>query len=146
VPFLILILKVATDFSQKASVATPGWFNAYHPYADHLTFLSDLSAAYPDNTKIVTAGTSLQGQAITGINIFGSSGSGVKPAVIWHANVHAREWITAMTAEYMAYQLLTNYANSTEIKSYVEKYDFYIFPVVNPDGMCIPIPPIPLCD
>lgn len=34
----------------------------------------------------------------------------------------------------MAYQLLTNYGNSTEIKSYVEKYDFYIFPVVNPDG------------
>lgn len=36
--------------------------------------------------------------------------------------------------EFMAYQLLTNYGNSTEIKSYVEKYDFYIFPVVNPDG------------
>jgi hypothetical protein len=34
----------------------------------------------------------------------------------------------------MAYQLLTDYGNSTEIKGYVDKYDFYIFPVVNPDG------------
>jgi murein tripeptide amidase MpaA len=100
--------------------------------------LSDLAAAYPNNAKIVTAGNSIQGKPITGINIFGSSGSGVKPAIVWHSNVHAREWITSMTTEYMAYQLLTNYANSTEIKSYVEKYDFYIFPLVNPDGTCTP--------
>ncbi|KAG8860755.1 hypothetical protein FRB91_001019 [Serendipita sp. 411] len=119
---------------KAASLATPAWFNAYHPYADHLQFLSDLVTAYPSHAKIVTGGTSIQGKPITGINIFGSSGSGVKPAIIWHANVHAREWITSMTVEYMAYQLLTNYGNSTEIKGYVDKYDFYIFPIVNPDG------------
>lgn len=38
------------------------------------------------------------------------------------------------TTEYLAYYLLTNYASSTEIKGFVDKYDFYIFPVVNPDG------------
>lgn len=43
-----------------------------------------------------------------------------------------------MTVEYLAYQLLNNYANSTEIKGYVDKFDFYIFPVVNPDGMFLP--------
>lgn len=36
--------------------------------------------------------------------------------------------------EYMAYQLLTNYNNSTDIKGFVDDYDFYIFPIVNPDG------------
>lgn len=82
------------------SVATPAWFNAYHPYADHLKFLSDLAAAYPNNAKVVSAGDSLQGQAITGINIFGSGGSGSKPAIIWHANVHAREWITSMVCSH----------------------------------------------
>jgi len=39
-----------------------------------------------------------------------------------------------MVVEYLAYQLLNNYANSTTIKSYVDKYDFHILPVVNPDG------------
>lgn len=34
----------------------------------------------------------------------------------------------------MAYNLLANYASSSEIKAFVDKYDFYIFPVVNPDG------------
>lgn len=37
--------------------------------------------------------------------------------------------------EYLAYNLLYNYANTTDVKSYVDKYDFYIFPIVNPDGM-----------
>jgi murein tripeptide amidase MpaA len=43
-----------------------------------------------------------------------------------------------MTVEFTAYSLLNNYANSTEIKGYVDNYDYYIFPVVNPDGECRP--------
>ena len=39
------------------------------------------------------------------------------------------------TTEYLAYYLLQNYGSSAEIKGFVDKYDFYIFPVVNPDGM-----------
>ncbi|KIM30630.1 hypothetical protein M408DRAFT_66407 [Serendipita vermifera MAFF 305830] len=127
---------VPDDFHTEAqrSFATPAWFNAYHPYQDHVRWLSDLATTFPNNAKVVSSGTSLEGRSIAGINIFGSSGSGSKPAIIWHANVHAREWITSMTTEFMAYQLLSNYANSTEIKGYVDKYDFYIFPIVNPDG------------
>jgi len=82
----------------------------------------------------VTAGNSLNGNAITGIHFWGSSGKGVKPAIVFHGTVHAREWISTMVVEYMAYNLLSNYAKSTEIKGFIDKYDFYIFPVVNPDG------------
>ncbi|KAH6890802.1 hypothetical protein BKA70DRAFT_1539383 [Coprinopsis sp. MPI-PUGE-AT-0042] len=127
-------IVTANQFTIQAGLANQAWFNAYHPYADHLQFLSDLVTTFPNNAKLVTSGTSVGGRTIQGINIFGSSGSGTKPAIIWHGNVHAREWITSMTPEYLAYTLLNNYANSTEIKGYVDKYDFYIFPVVNPDG------------
>lgn len=124
----------ADAFRAQAGLANDAWFNAYHPFADHMTWLSDLVATFPNNAKIVSSGTSVQGRDIKGVNIFGSSGSGTKPAIIWHGTVHAREWISAMTVEYLAYNLLNNYANSTEVKSLVDKYDFYIFPVVNPDG------------
>ena len=46
-----------------------------------------------------------------------------------------------MVNEYIAYQLLNNCANSTTVRGFVDKYDFYIFPVVNPDGL----PPAPVC-
>ncbi|KAE9580392.1 Metallocarboxypeptidase A-like protein [Colletotrichum fructicola] len=113
--------------------ANTTWFNSYHAYADHLQFLKDLVASYPNNAEIVTSGSSLQGNTITGIHIYGSS-KGTKPAVVFHGTVHAREWIGTMTNEYIAYNLLTKYSTDTEVKGFVEKYDFYVFPVVNPDG------------
>ncbi|KAL1647965.1 hypothetical protein SLS58_002289 [Diplodia intermedia] len=120
--------------ASAAAVPSDSWFDAYHSYADHLTFLSDLVSVRPNNAEIVTAGTSSQGRNITGIHFWGSGGKNTKPAIIMHSTVHAREWITTMTNEYIAYQLLTKYDSDTTIKSYVDKYDFYVFPVVNPDG------------
>ncbi|KAM3072180.1 hypothetical protein ACMFMG_008636 [Clarireedia jacksonii] len=123
------------EYSAEAALAPNStWFTSYHPYASHLQFLRDLVTAYPSNAEIVTSGTSTSGNAITGIHIYGSGGKGSKPAVLFHGTVHAREWITTMVTEYVAYNLLSNYATSSEIKGFVDKYDYYIFPVVNPDG------------
>ncbi len=36
--------------------------------------------------------------------------------------------------EYIAYNLLSNYGSNAEVKAFLDKYDFYVFPVVNPDG------------
>jgi carboxypeptidase A4 len=72
------------------------WFNSYHAYADHMQFLTDLQAAYPNNSEIVVAGNSNAGRPITGIHFYGSGGKGSKPAVVLHGTVHAREWITTM--------------------------------------------------
>ena len=107
------------------------WFNSYHAYADHLQFLTDLQAAHTANSEVVQIGNSLQGRPITGIHFYGASGKGSKPAIVIHSTVHAREWISTMVGEYLAYNLLTNYATNSEIKGFVDKYDFYIFPVVN---------------
>ncbi|KAF8464869.1 hypothetical protein BDZ91DRAFT_243674 [Kalaharituber pfeilii] len=117
-----------------AAAADITFFNNYHPYSEHLTFLKKLVARYPTRAEIITAGNSAQGRPITGIHIFGGAGKGNRPAIIFHGTVHAREWITTMVNQYFAYYLLTNYASNPQIKAYVDKYDFYIFPVVNPDG------------
>lgn len=76
------------------------WFNSYHSYAEHLTFLNDFVSAYPSKSKIVTAGSSYEGRAITGIHIF-SGTAGSKPGVIVHATVHAREWITTVRSPHL---------------------------------------------
>ena len=43
--------------------------------------------------------------------------------------------LVSKVVEYFAYNLLSNYASNTEIRGFVNEYDFYIFPVVNPDGL-----------
>jgi carboxypeptidase A4 len=81
---------------------------------------------------VISAGKSVEGRDIKGIHIWGSGGKGSQKAVVWHSTVHAREWITTMVNEYAAYQLLTSTDATTA--AFKNKYDFYIFPVVNPDG------------
>jgi murein tripeptide amidase MpaA len=72
------------------------WFDAYHPIADHMQFLDDLAASYPDNAETFVAGKSVEGRDIKGIHIYGSEGKDSKPGIVWHGTVHAREWITTM--------------------------------------------------
>ncbi|KAL8715441.1 MAG: hypothetical protein Q9220_000775 [cf. Caloplaca sp. 1 TL-2023] len=114
--------------------ANSTWFNSYHPYADHIQFLNDLKNSYPSNSEIVTIGNSLQGRPITGIHFYGTGLKNTKPAVVFHGTVHAREWITTMVTEYFAYSFLSGFASNAAIQTLLNKYDFYIFPVVNPDG------------
>lgn len=92
----------------KAGSANSTWFDSYHPYADHIQFLTDLQSQYDANSEIVIAGNSDSGRPITGIHIYGSGGKGVKPAVVFHGTVHAREWITTMVIT--NYHLASNFA------------------------------------
>ncbi|CRK19062.1 hypothetical protein BN1708_012515 [Verticillium longisporum] len=135
----ILVEDIGAAFAEEDTaslyaVPSETWFTTYHSYADHLTFLNDLQSSFPTQSEIFTTGSSFQGRALTGIHIWGSGGKGSKPAVIFHGTVHAREWISTMTTEYMAYQLLTKYATDTGVKAAVDKFDYYIIPVLNPDG------------
>ncbi|KAI1348321.1 hypothetical protein F5Y01DRAFT_328592 [Xylaria sp. FL0043] len=125
---------IANGAEAAAALPSFSWFSAYHPYADHLTFLKSLQAAFPSNSELITAGTSFEGRTIQGIHLWGSGGKGSKPAIYYHGNVHAREWITSMTVEYITYQLINNYSNDTAVKAALDNYDFYILPIVNPDG------------
>lgn len=119
---------------QTFAVPSESWFTAYHTYADHTKFLTDLQGGFTSQSEVINIGTSVQGRPLSGIHIWGSGGKGSKPAVLFHGTVHAREWISTMTVEYLAWQLLTQYASSASVKALVDKYDFYILPIVNPDG------------
>ena len=76
------------------------WFDTYHPYADHKQYFEDLQAMFPDNSEMISSGTSYEGRDLFGIHLWGSGGKDSKPAVLWHGTVHAREWITAMVRSF----------------------------------------------
>ncbi|KAF2797596.1 hypothetical protein K505DRAFT_298102 [Melanomma pulvis-pyrius CBS 109.77] len=114
--------------------ANSSWFDSYHPYEDHLAYLDELSKGFKDNSEIISSGTSYEGRDIKGIHLWGSGGPG-KPAVLYHGTVHAREWISAPVVEYIATQLISGYKSGDALsKSFLDAYDFYIIPFVNPDG------------
>ncbi|KAI4169182.1 MAG: hypothetical protein LQ346_008990 [Caloplaca aetnensis] len=106
----------------------------YPLYANHQAFLNDLSKSYPANSEVISIGNSLQGRPITGIHFYGTGLKNTNPTVVFHGTVHAREWITTMVTEYFAYSFLTGFGSNSDIQNLLNKYDFYIFPIVNPDG------------
>jgi len=118
------------------------WFTKYHHYTSHQKFLLDLSAANQNHSCLFTVGQSFEKRNIQGIHIWGALGPGKKAAVIFHGTAHGREWISTMVTEYLAYQLLASYGKDKEITTSLDNFDFYILPIVNPDGNP-PSPPEP---
>ncbi|KAI1407049.1 hypothetical protein F5Y13DRAFT_141917 [Hypoxylon sp. FL1857] len=110
------------------------WYESYHTYEDHIQYFEDLQRSFPNNSELVSSGASYEGRDLYGLHLRGTSGPG-KPAVLYHGNVHPREWITSPVVEYITLQLITGYTNGDSlILSFLDKYDFYIIPIVNPDG------------
>lgn len=73
---------------------TSSWFDSYHPYDDHIQFWKDLHTSFTNQSEWISSGTSYEGRDLFGLHFWGASGPG-KPAVLYHAQVHAREWIAA---------------------------------------------------
>ncbi|KAL0934662.1 zinc carboxypeptidase [Colletotrichum truncatum] len=117
----------------KRQVDDLSWYDSYHSYDDHRSYLEALHAYFPNNSEIVSSGTSFEGRDIFGIHFWGADGPG-KPAVLWHGTVHAREWIVAPVVEYLTLQLIQGYGVDNTTTGFVDAYDFWVFPFVNPDG------------
>jgi murein tripeptide amidase MpaA len=118
----------------------------------HIEWWRDLQKSFPGQSNWTSSGTSYEGRDIFGVHLWGANGPG-KPAVLYHGTVHAREWITApyvsstycdkggqmlthaSTIEYVAQQLIKGYKSGDNItQAFLNSYDFFIFPFVNPDG------------
>ncbi|KAL1595435.1 hypothetical protein SLS59_008368 [Nothophoma quercina] len=121
------------------------WYDSYHPYTDHLEYWDDLVHAFPKNSKKFPLGKSYENRTIHAFHLFGDKNKGgygpktndkrQKPVVLWHATVHAREWISTMVIEYLAYQLIDGYkSGNANVTSFLDHYDFYLVPFHNPDG------------
>ncbi|KAI1170705.1 hypothetical protein F4777DRAFT_583655 [Nemania sp. FL0916] len=110
------------------------WFDSYHDYTDHIAYFQSLHDLFPNNSEIISSGYSVENRSLYGLHLWGASGPG-KPAVLYHGTVHAREWISTAVTEYLAYKLATGYGSGDkDALAALDKYDFYIIPIVNPDG------------
>ena len=57
-----------------------------------------------------------------------------KKAVWIDALIHAREWVAGSSALYYIHQLTRHYMDDAVLSQLLDQLDFYVMPVVNPDG------------
>jgi murein tripeptide amidase MpaA len=92
-------------------------------------WFDEIAAANPDVVSLTTIGTSYEGRALRVVKISYKTGN---RGIFIESNIHAREWITSATATWIINELLTS--NDPAIRDIAENYDWYIIPVINPDG------------
>lgn len=103
-------------------------WQAYHRLNDINGYLDYLAETYPQLCTVKTIGSSVQGRPIKIIKI--SNGKQGNKAVWIDGGVHAREWISPATVTFIINQIVLSYDNDPLLES----VDWYINPMVNPDG------------
>lgn len=96
--------------------------------------MDNLAARYPERMKIKVIGRSYEGREIRVVRVGNRNRkrrqSGPKPAIFIEGGIHAREWISPATVTYVIRDLVTDPRHS----HLLDQFDFFILPVVNPDG------------
>ncbi|KAK5712907.1 putative metallocarboxypeptidase ecm14 [Elasticomyces elasticus] len=116
------------------------FFADYQPLSVVEPWLRLLTSLFTTHVRPVTIGVSAQGRDIAGIRV------GVHPTnnddpdqpkrrtILITGGLHAREWISTSTVNYIAYSLITGYGKIPSITRLLEDFDFVFIPTVNPDG------------
>lgn len=93
---------------------------------------------YPDHARVVVAGTSYEGREILGLRVGKHKNkhhpSGPRKTVLITGGLHAREWISVSSVNYLAYTLVTQYGKKSIYTNMIDSFDWIFIPVANPDG------------
>jgi hypothetical protein len=110
--------------------------SAYHNYSEMLTTITRTVTTYPDITRVITAGLSLEGRAIPAVKISAEpgAGEGAKPAVLFMALHHAREHLTVEMALEIIRLFTEGYGRDPALTNLVNTREIWVLPSVNPDG------------
>lgn len=108
-----------------------GAFNwlAYHRLDAINNWLSSLATLHPEIVEPLIGGESYEGRSIRGVKLSFKEGN---PGIFIEGGIHAREWISPAVVTYILNELITS--DDPRVRYMAESYDWYIFPVFNPDG------------
>ncbi|KAJ2952784.1 hypothetical protein O0L34_g7144 [Tuta absoluta] len=129
----------------------PLTWRRYHRYADILRYLEYLQHRHADLVELIPLGMSSEGLPLVAVKVSMPSNetvpknarknskkyklkSRMKPAVWVEGGAHAREWITPAVATWMLHALVEGDKGLGAQTDMLEHADFYILPVLNPDG------------
>ncbi|KAL1122370.1 hypothetical protein AAG570_003775, partial [Ranatra chinensis] len=104
-------------------------WQAYHRLDDIHGYLDYLAQTYPNLVTLGNLGSSVEGRPLKYVKI--SSGESNAKAFWIDGGIHAREWISPSVVSYIASEFVEN---RDEHLADIKGIDFYILPVMNPDG------------
>lgn len=125
--------KINTNFWEVMPKGTdPRVFDWVHYFQLETIYawMDMITKRYPNRVTLLDIGLSTMGIPIRGVKI--GCRHNKNKAIFIESGIHAREWIAPATATFIINELLTSLDDETKRLS--EKFNWIIFPVVNPDG------------
>jgi carboxypeptidase T len=109
--------------------------SAYHNYAEMVTEINNVAAAFPNLVRVTVAGQSYQGRNIYAIKISDNVAADEnEPEILFNAHLHAREHLTVEMALYLLNLFTGQYATDSRVRNVVDSREIWIMPDLNPDG------------
>ena len=134
-------VKGGKTVKQFAAAQAAGGYNVWRSYDEpggYRDQMHALASKYPGVTKLVKIGTTLKGREILALKVTqGARGQadGRRPAVLFSATQHAREWIATEVDRRLMYHYVEGWANNDRaIKKLLQSTELWFVPVMNPDG------------
>ncbi len=109
------------------------FFDQYRTYDEHVAFMNDLAASYPDLATVVDIGPTVEGRRQWAIRITGP-GNDERPAVLYLGAQHGDEAVNPAVIAWLARHLLSNYGTDPRITDLVDNVEWYLLPIMSPDS------------
>lgn len=113
----------------------PGGMGGYYTFAEMVTKMDQLVAAFPNLVQKTSIGQSIEGRDIWCIKISDNVATDEEePEVLYLGLQHAREAITGTSLIFFAQYLAQNFGSNPAVTELVSNREIFIVPCVNPDG------------
>ncbi|XP_078001224.1 carboxypeptidase B-like [Glandiceps talaboti] len=120
--------------SKQGEDVSTDFYSTYHSYDEINQWVRDKESENPELVQnFLFHVTSYEGRELRGLKISGED-SPDKPVVWFEGGIHAREWISPATVMYITDKLLEDYGKDREVTEFLDTYDLYVHPLMNPDG------------
>lgn len=130
--------KTVRQFAAEQAASGYNVWRSYDEPGGIRDQMEQAAADYPQVAKLVSLGTTYEGRDILALKVTqGARGhrDGSRPAVLFSATQHAREWIaTEVDRRLMMWYLERWKANDKGIKNLLKSTELWFVPVANPDG------------
>jgi hypothetical protein len=128
--------KTATELAaEQAAIGYTVW-RSYDEPGGIRDQLYQIAQANPSRVKLQVIGQTRQGREIIALKVTQGAGipDGTRPAVLFNAAQHAREWISVEVNRRLLHYFVDNYGVDAEVTNLVNTRELWFVLVANPDG------------
>lgn len=116
------------------------FFTDYQPFTVIEPWLRLLASLFTTHVQYLSIGRTYEGRPIPALRVGVHPTDSTDPdrpkrkTIMVIGSLHAREWISTTTVNYVAYSMITGYGKAPSITKLLQNFDFVFVPVTNPDG------------